>query len=377
MIYLDNAATSFPKPKCVYKGALRAMKTFGANAGRGAHTLSAKAAAAVYECRESLSDLFNIKNPERIAFTQNATAALNMGIKGVLAPGEHVIITSMEHNSVVRPVFALREKGVSVSIAKADKSGAVPLESVRAAFCEKTRLIVVTHASNVCGAINPIEEIGKFARSGGALFMVDAAQSAGALEIDVEKAKIDLLAAPGHKGLYGPQGTGFLYVGDRAPVRPIFEGGTGSFSESENQPEPLPDRLESGTLNMPGIYALGRAARFLKKKGIAHIREREASLTSLFISLLSDIKGVKIPGAKNRAGVVSIVPKGHDAARFAYLLDKRYGILVRAGLHCAPLAHKTLSTFETGSVRFGLGIFTTKKDIYAAASAVNKIMKGL
>ncbi|KXZ40750.1 cysteine desulfurase family protein [Alkalithermobacter thermoalcaliphilus JW-YL-7 = DSM 7308] len=376
MIYLDNAATTFPKPESVYNEVLNCMKNYGANPGRAGHKLALQAGRVIYETRENLCKLFNIRNPMNIIFTYNATDSLNLAIKGFLNSGDHVITTSMEHNSVIRPIKALEKIGVENTIVNCDKYGQLNVEDIKKAIKPNTKLIVTTHASNVCGTLIDIESIGKIAREMGITYLVDAAQTAGVYDIDVEKMNIDMLALPGHKGLLGPQGTGILYIKDGIDLRHLKEGGTGSKSEELTQPHILPDRYESGTPNTPGIAGLNEGVKFILKEGIDKIRKHEEELTEYFIKELEKIESVKIYGPKDvkkQCSVVSINILDEDSSEISYILDSVFDIATRSGLHCAPLAHKTLGTFEQGTVRFSIGYFNTKKDIDKAIQALKVI----
>jgi len=374
MIYLDNAATSFIKPRCVYETTINAMVRNSANAGRGGYNVSISSNEILYNTRENLARLFNIKNPERISFCYNTTHALNSGIKGVLSYGDHVIISSMEHNSVLRPIKALeKQKRISVSIVQANDKGEIDEETINHHIRPNTKLICMTHSSNVCGSITDINKISEIAHNHNALFMVDSAQSAGVLDIDASN--LDLLAFPGHKGLMGPMGTGGLYVRDGLELNSIIEGGTGSLSESPYQPEFMPDRLESGTQNIPAIAGLGSAVEFILKTGIKNIREREEYLLKIFEERIKEIKNVTIYGSDNKTSICALNIKNADCVEVAGILNERYDIAVRAGLHCSSLAHKTLGTDKTGCVRFSFGYFNTEEEIKKAADAVYQISK--
>lgn len=378
MIYLDNAATTFPKPEEVYQAMLESMKEFGANPGRSGHKLALKAGRAIYETRELLSKLFNIENPMNIIFTSNATEGLNLGIKGILKSGDHVITTSMEHNSVLRPLKALENIGVETTIIQCDKTGMINIKDIEKNIRQNTKMIITTHASNVTGTLFPIDEISKIAHKNGLLYMVDAAQTAGVYDIDVKNMNIDILVFPGHKSLLGPQGTGGIYIREGIDVMQMKEGGTGSRSESLVQPEMLPDKFESGTPNTPGIVGLGAGIKFILKTGIDNIRKHEEELTEYFIEELKKIDKVKIYGpcnVKKQAPVVSINIGEEDSSEVSYILDRVFNIAVRPGLHCAPLAHKTIGTFEQGVVRFSIGYFNTHEDIEEAIKAIKEIAK--
>lgn len=377
-IYLDHAATSFPKPPAVYQAVMHVLRQVGGSPGRSDHRAAREANQIVQETREKIARLFAIPQAEQIIFTPNATAAINLGLKGLLTPKDHVLISSMEHNSVVRPLRGLEERGVKFSIIPCSREGYLDPLAFKKGLQRKTKLIVLTHASNVTGMIFPIEEIGHLARSRGIFFMVDAAQTAGLLPIDVQKMKIDLLACPGHKSLYGPQGTGFLYVSKEINLKPLLEGGTGTNSESDRQPQIMPFCLESGTLNTPGIAGLGAGISFIRQEGLAKIWSKENKLTKLLMEGLKKISGLKIYGSLNaaeRVPVISFNLASIHPGHLAYLLDEIYNIGVRSGLHCAPHAHRTLGTFPYGAVRVSLGFFNREKDVQALLKALKEISR--
>ncbi|HDR5039328.1 TPA: aminotransferase class V-fold PLP-dependent enzyme [Bacillus anthracis] len=376
MIYLDNAATSYPKPEEVYEAVLHHMKHAGANPGRSGHQLALEAGRGIFGTRELIASLFNIDNPMQIIFTSNATEALNLALKGVLKKGDHVITSSMEHNSVLRPIKALEDIGVENTIIKCDSDGSLSPEDIKHAIKNNTKMVVLTNASNVTGTIMPIKEVGKITKEAGILFLVDGAQTAGIYDIDVKQMNIDLLALPGHKGLMGPQGTGILYIMEGIDVMHFKEGGTGSKSEELTQPEMLPDRYESGTPNAPGIVGLGAGIEFILKESLDKIRNHEKQLTHYFIEELKKIEMVKIYGPKDaekQGAVISINIGDEDSSEIAFILDKVFNIAVRSGLHCAPMAHKTIGSFEQGTVRFSIGYFNTKEDIDKAIEAIKNI----
>lgn len=378
LIYLDNAATSYPKPENVYNAMIDHMKNAGANPGRSGHRLSLEAGRAILKTRELIGTLFNIDNPMQIIFTSNATDSLNLAIKGVLKKGDHVITSTMEHNSVLRPITALEKIGVENTIIQCNAEGVIDPEDIKRAIRSNTKLIALTHGSNVTGTLMPIEAVGRIAKEAGVLFLVDAAQTAGIYEIDVNKLNIDLLGVPGHKGLMGPQGTGILYIREGLDVLHFKEGGTGSKSEELTQPEMLPDRYESGTANTPGIVGLGAGIEFILKEGIEKIRNHEKELTQYFIEALAQIEQVKVYGPKDsekQGAVISINIGEEDSSEIAFVLDQAFNIAVRSGLHCAPLAHKTIGSFEQGTVRFSIGYFNTKEDIDRAVEAIKEICK--
>ncbi len=374
MIYLDYAATSFMKPRSVYNAVYDAMLHYAANPGRGGHTLSVRAGELVYETREKLCRLFHIDTPEQIAFFPNTTAALNAAIKGVLSRGDHVVVSSMEHNSVLRPLEALKQQGIIFySTVHADENGTLTPEAFQKAMRPHTKLVICTHASNVCGNLYDIQKIAEIAHAQEALFMVDAAQSAGLADIDASY--IDLLAFPGHKSLYGPQGSGGLYVREGLQLKTITEGGTGSQSELLTQPEEMPDRLESGTLNVPAIVGLGAAVDFILAEGTTALYGHDKMLHDYFIENIQNIDGITVYGNGSSAAVAALNINGLDCITAAALLNDEYGIAVRSGLHCAPSAHKSLGTLKSGSIRFSFGYFTQKREIDAAVHALYKIAK--
>ena len=379
MIYLDNAATTFPKPEEVYKSIDDCMRNYGANPGRSGHKLALKAGRGIYETRELICKLFNIENPMRVTFTQNATDALNLGIKGILKQGDHVITTSMEHNSVIRPIISLEEKGVTNTIVQCDLNGNLDINKLDEAIKENTKLIVVSHSSNVTGNIVDIKTIGDLCKKKNITFLVDAAQTAGVIDINVGEENIDLLAFPGHKGLLGPQGTGGLYIREGIDIMHMKEGGTGSKSELLTQPIIVPDRYESGTPNTPGIIGLGAGVKYVLEN-IEKIREHEQHMTDYMLKRLEEIEKITVYGNSRdvkRSAVISINIEDIDSSEVSYILDEVYDIAVRSGLHCAPLAHKTIGTIRQGTVRFSFGPFTTKKDIDNAIVALKEICKEL
>lgn len=376
MIYLDNAATSHPKPETVYKKVDETLRHVSANPGRSGHRLAIEADRTIFDARESIARLFNIEHTDRIIFTPNATGALNLAITGLLKPGDHCITTAMEHNSVVRPLKFLSLTGVEVTKVPVSREGAVDPEDIGASIKESTKLVAFTHASNVIGTITPAKEIIEKAHGKGVLCLLDAAQTAGSVPIDVEELGVDFLACPGHKGLYAPQGTGFLYIAPHVKLRPILFGGTGSRSDLESMPDFLPDRHEAGTLNTPGIAGLGAGAEFLAATGVENVRRHEVSLCSRLISGLKEIAGVKVYGVSDpekRASVVSFNIDGVDPAAVGNLLDSDYDIAVRVGIHCAPDAHRSMGSYPVGAIRMSPGFFTTEGEIDQAVQAVREI----
>lgn len=375
MIYLDNAATSFPKPSSVYNAVLECMKNYAANPGRSSHDMSLKASAKIMECRKEISNLFGIANPLNLVFTCNATEGLNIAIKGLIMQGDHVITTVIEHNSVLRPLNSLFRNGVEITFLSVDENGYIDLEQLKKEIKKNTKAIIVNHASNVLGTIEPINDIGKIAKQYGITFIVDASQSAGVIPIDVNRNNIDIMAFPGHKGLLGPQGTGGLYIKQGINLNNFIDGGTGSNSDLMVQPDFLPDKFESGTLNTPGIAGLCEGVKFIKKQGINSIRKKEGVLTAQLLEELKKFPFVKIYGldtAKNRSSVVSINIDGMDSSKVGYVLNKK-NIAVRTGYHCAPLVHGIIGTTNRGTVRISPGYFNTENDIEAVIKAIRNM----
>lgn len=369
MIYLDNAATTLEKPPAV----LKAVSKSYANPGRGGNSLSVQASEVIFNTRILLAGLFKISDPTRIVFTQNTTHALNIALKGILREGDHVVITGMEHNSVLRPLHTM---GAKISAAKPSSDGIVSADSFERLITPSTKLIAAVHASNVCGSINPVYDIGRLAKRKNIPFLVDAAQTAGLIDIDAEKNNISLLAFPGHKLLYGPQGTGGLYIREGLTLRTLTEGGTGSFSEDANQPQDLPERFESGTLNTPGIAGLGQGVSFILSRGIDEIYDYEYKLNSYFTDRILQTKNVKLYGPydpRQRAGVFGMSIKGIDSASASNILSDKFRILTRGGLHCAILAHKSLGTQQDGLLRVSFSRFTKKSHIDSFLKALKSI----
>lgn len=376
-IYLDNAATSWPKPTGVIEAMERCMREASANPGRGSHEMALKASRVLFEGRKTLAKLFRVKNPNDIAFTLNTTYALNMAIQGLMKPGDHVVTTMLEHNSVRRPLEALRRRiGIDITYVETNAHGVVDLQRLKEVIRPETKLIAITHSSNLIGTIQPIADIGAIAKGKGVRLLVDAAQSAGTLELDVEAMGIDLLAFPGHKGLLGPQGTGGLYIHPDLDLEPLLSGGTGSSSESPEQPLARPDRYEAGTPNTVGIAGLTAGAKFVLAETPARIHRREQELTRRLMAELAEVRGVRLlgPGPEvERTAIVSFLVEGIDPSESAFLLDREYGIAVRAGYHCTPLGHQTAGTTETGAVRASPGYFTTESDIVSLVEAVRDL----
>jgi len=378
-IYLDNAATSWPKPPQVKEAMNRFMEEVGANPGRSGHSLSIEAARILYEAREALSVLFHVKDSSRIVFTLNATESINLALKGLLKYKDHVITSSMEHNSVMRPLRDLEKQGIALTVVPCFGDGTLDPREVEKKIQPTTKMIVLNHASNVTGMLLPVGEVGKIAREYNLLFLVDAAQTAGAYPIDVEKDGIDLLAFTGHKSLYGPQGTGGLVIGERIDekeVTPLKQGGTGSRSEFEEQPDFLPDRFESGTPNGIGIAGLLAGVQFVLETGVEKIRRKEMNLLDQLIKGLKGIPQVKLycpERQENRMATLSFNITHLSRSDVAFRLEREFGILCRSGLHCAPSAHRTIGTFPDGTVRFGLSVFNTEAEIETTVQAVSMI----
>ena len=381
MIYLDNAATSWPKPPQVKEAMVRFMEEIGANPGRSGHFLSIEAARIIYEAREALSMLFHVKDSSRIIFTLNATESLNLALNGLLKPGDHVITSSMEHNSVMRPLRDREKKGIELTIIPCSKEGMLDPQEMEKKIQSNTRMIVLNHASNVTGTLLPIKEVGRIAKKHKLLFLVDAAQTAGVCSIDMENDGIDLLAFTGHKSLYGPQGTGGLVIGeyiDEKEMLPLKQGGTGSRSEFEEQPDFLPDRFESGTPNGVGIAGLLAGVQFVLEKGVEQIRQHEINLGEKLIGGLGEIPQVKIYGPQNRMDGIATLSfniSSISPSEVAQRLEREFGIFCRPGLHCGPSAHRTIGTFPEGTVRFGLSVFNTADEIEATIQAISLIAK--
>lgn len=381
MIYLDNAASGWPKPPEVLQAMAHFMEQVGANPGRSGHRLAVEAARTVYRARERLATLLGASDPLRIVFGLNATEALNLALAGLLMPGDHVITSSMEHNSVMRPLRALEAKGVGVSVVHCAPSGALDPRAVEAEIRPTTRLIALIHASNVVGTLMPVAEVGRIARRYSLLFLVDAAQTAGAYPIDIEAQSIDLLAFTGHKALLGPQGTGGLYIGPRVgldELHPLLRGGTGSRSEVEQQPDFLPDRYESGTLNGVGLAGLAAGVQHLLGAGVTAVREHELALTRRLLAGLARIPRVIVYGtgdAERQIATVSFNVDGLEPSEVGLRLDEGFEIMCRVGLHCAPGAHRTIGTYPAGTVRWSVGLLNTAAEVDAALDALDTIAR--
>ena len=389
-IYLDNGATSFPKPKEVADAVYEYMTCCGANINRGGYQEAYDLEGTVFETREMLTDMFDGPDCKNVVFTKNVTESLNIVLKGFLRPGDHILCSSMEHNAVMRPLVQLEKQGVEFSRIPGTETGELVLDAVEDMIKPNTKAIVMTHASNICGTVNPLKEVGEICRKHGLKFIVDSAQSAGILPISMKEMNIDALCFTGHKSLLGPQGIGgFIIAEDMIPlIDPILSGGTGSISHTEEIPDFMPDRFEPGTMNLPGIVGLNAGLNWIRKKGIDAVAAHELALTERFINGLLPLEEaghIRICGLKNcyaekdgvtvpvRTGVVSIQTLKVDCADAAFRLDFEFGIETRVGLHCAPNAHKTLGTFPTGTIRFSFGNFNTGEDVDAAINAVREI----
>ena len=375
MIYFDNAATTMHKPEPVIHAVVQAMNSLG-NAGRGAHEASLDASRNIYGVRERIADFFHGEDPSRIAFTANSTESLNTAIKGILNSGDHVVTTVLEHNSVLRPLYEMEEKGVEVTILPCDEYGMVYPEQFAAAVRPNTKAFICTHGSNLTGNVLDIKKTGKAARDRGILFVVDASQTAGVFDIDVQKMNIDILCFTGHKGLLGPQGTGGIYVREGISVRPLKSGGSGVKTFEKKHPAQMPVALEAGTLNGHGLAGLGAAVNYLNQQGLSAIRKKEQDLMEQFYLGIRDIPGVKIYGdfrTRNRCAIVTLNIGDYDSGEVGDALYADYGIATRTGAHCAPLMHQSLGTAEQGAVRFSFSHFNTEEEIQRGIDAVREL----
>lgn len=378
VIYFDNAATSWPKPPQTIAAMQNYIQNIGGSPGRSGHRLSIEAARIVFDTRERLAQLFNVPDPLQIVLTRNATEGLNVAVFGFLRTGHHVITSGMEHNSVMRPLRAMEARGVAITVVPCAIDGLIDPEDIVKTIKKNTKAIFITNASNVTGTVMPVSDIGRIAREHGLVLCVDAAQSAGCYPINVVEMNIDLLAFTGHKALFGPSGTGGLYIreGLEKSIEPVCVGGTGSRSEVEEQPDFMPDRFESGTPNTVGIAGLKAGVEFVLSKGVAQIKNREEKLVKLFIEGVSDLPGIILYGQKSaepRTPVVSFNIAGMDPAAAALELDEQFGIMSRSGLHCAPAAHKTIGTYPMGTVRFSFSCFNTEEQIISSIEALREI----
>lgn len=381
-VYLDNAATTFPKALGVGEAMRDYIENVGASVKRGVYQSALSVEETVFETRERLCDLFNFNKPDNVIFTMNITQSMNHLIKGLLKPGDHCIVSSMEHNAIMRPLSQMSKQGVSFSRVMCDQYGRLSPEDILDSIRPKTRAVIMTHASNVCGTVLPLEAVGKICSEKGLLFIIDSAQSAGILNVDYEALKADAIAFTGHKGLLGPQGIGGFLINDKAALGmdSLICGGTGSDSEYEEQPEYMPDKFEAGTPNIPGIIGLHSSLEYIKEIGISSIRNTELILTEHFLEGVRNIKNVKVvglPDTTGRTAVVSLDFNEMDNGEISYLLDRDYGIMTRCGLHCAPSAHKTLGTFPNGTVRFSFSHKNTSEEVEYTITAINNLVKSL
>ena len=378
-VYLDNGSTSFPKAPKVGESMARFITEVGCNIGRGGYETAYNLGETIFETRSMLCRMFNFSDEKYVVFTPNVTYSLNFAIKGLLKRGDHVIISSMEHNAVARPCESLKSLGVDVTISPCNSEGTLDIDQFCRSFKQNTKMVVMSHASNVCGTVLDAERVGKICKERGVFFVLDAAQSAGILNIDFEKFNLSALCITGHKGLLGPQGIGAILMTPEfsSALEPIIDGGTGSASHLLTMPEFMPDKFEAGTLNLPGIIGLNTSLRYIESVGIDNIFNVEKLLAEMFIEEIDNIDGVRIVGSRDwnrKVGILSLDFEQIDNAEIAFLLDSEYGIMTRCGLHCAPLAHKTLGTYPRGTVRFAFGHKNTKEDVRYAAEAIKNIL---
>ena len=379
-IYLDNASTTFPKAPDVASAMADYITNYGININRGSYALAYDVEDIIYTTRQRLHTLFNGHDPSHVIFTQNVTMSLNMVIKGLLKAGDHVLVSSMEHNAVMRPLTQLLDKGITFDTIPCDSTGSIQMDSIEPLIRPNTVALIINHASNVCGTIQPLKSIVPICKAHNLQFIVDAAQTAGVIPIDVKACHIDALCFTGHKGLLGPQGIGGIILTKEMAqnLTPLIVGGTGSFSHLETMPTHMPDAFEAGTLNLPGIIGLNEGLAYIESQGMENIHNHELALTQSFLEGLQSIDGINIVGKQNiqdRTAVVSITIDGMDPANIAYELESTYHIMTRVGLHCAPRAHQTLRTYPEGTVRFSFGYANTHKDVESALSALNTIVK--
>ena len=375
MIYFDNAATTMKKPPQVVQAVTEALCSMG-NSGRGSHDASLDASRTVFDTRVKLAELFNAENPSQIAFTANATEALNIAIKGILSSGDHVITTALEHNSVLRPLYEMEERGVELTIIPADSRGNIDYDELEKCMKADTKAIVCTHASNLTGNLVDIARVGGIAAAHNVLFVVDASQTAGVFPVDVQEMNIDILCFTGHKSLMGPQGTGGMYVREGIAVRPLLSGGSGVQTYSRRHPEQMPTALEAGTLNAHGIAGLGAAVQYIRDTGIDVIRKKEQELMCAFYEEVRVIPGIRIYGdfaAKERAPIVSLNIRDYESAAVSDALAQDYGIYTRSGGHCEPLMHQALGTVGQGAVRFSFSHYNTMEEVCLAVSALKEL----
>lgn len=379
-IYLDNASTTFPKAPNVANAMSDYLTNYGININRGSYALAYDVEDIIYTTRQRLNTLFNGHDPSHVTFTQNVTMSLNMVIKGLLKAGDHILVSSMEHNAVMRPLTQQLDKGITFDIIPCDVTGSIQLESIETLIRPNTVAMIINHASNVCGTVQPIESIGAICKAHNLHFILDAAQTAGVIPIDVKACHINALCFTGHKGLLGPQGIGGIILTKEIAqiLTPLIAGGTGSFSHLETMPTHMPDAFEAGTLNLPGIIGLNEGLSYIESVGMKNIHNHELTLTKTFLEGLRSITGINIIGKQDiqdRTAVVSITIDGMDPASIAYELESTYHIMTRVGLHCAPRAHQTLGTYPEGTVRFSFGYANTYEDVETALSALHRILK--
>lgn len=379
-IYLDNASTTFPKAPNVANAMSDYLTNYGININRGSYALAYDVEDIIYTTRQRLNNVFNGHDPSHVTFTQNVTMSLNMVIKGLLKAGDHILVSSMEHNAVMRPLTQLLDKGITFDIISCDVTGSIQLESIETLIRPNTVAMIINHASNVCGTVQPIESIGPICKAHNLHFIVDAAQTAGVIPINVKACHIDALCFTGHKGLLGPQGIGGIILTKEIAqiLTPLIAGGTGSFSHLETMPTHMPDAFEAGTLNLPGIIGLNEGLSYIESVGMKNIHNHELALTKTFLEGLRSITGINIIGKQDiqdRTAVVSITIDGMDPASIAYELESTYHIMTRVGLHCAPRAHQTLGTYPEGTVRFSFGYANTLEEVDMALSALHTILK--
>lgn len=380
-VYLDNAATSFPKPTSVYNSVMNYMTTIGGNPGRGASTASLSGNKIIFQCRYALADFFNFEKEENIVFTPNITYSLNMLIKGAVKQGWHIITSSMDHNSTLRSLSALESAGIiEFDIIKCNEYGELDLDLFKSTIRPNTKLVILSHGSNVVGTIQPLEEIGAICKEKGIYFIIDSAQTAGVINLDFKKLNCNALAFTGHKSLLGPQGIGGFVIDDEFNniCKPIIVGGTGSISSDIIQPDFLPDKFESGTINAPAIAGLLEGINFIKNEGLSSIKEHEDHLTKFFIEEVLNIPSIELYGytdINKRTSTISINSSKIDNSELGFLLDSEFGIITRTGLHCAPLAHKTIGTYPNGTLRFSFGYFNDIKDVTYSIDAIHSILK--
>ncbi|MFO7887375.1 MAG: aminotransferase class V-fold PLP-dependent enzyme [Eubacteriales bacterium] len=378
-VYLDNGATSFPKAPGVARSISDYILNVGTNVNRGAYSASYKAENTLYETRELICQLFSFEKPENVIFTKNITESLNVLIKSLLKDGDHVVVSSMEHNAVMRPLNSLGNK-IKYTKAKCNKLGELDIEDFKNSLKPNTKAVVMTQASNVCGTILDLEKVGKICKENGIYFIIDSAQTAGFLDIDFNKLSADALGFTGHKSLLGPQGIGGFVLNDNlaGEMSTFIEGGTGSLSDTEIQPDYMPDKFESGTLNIPGIYGLNASLKYLLKESLNNVRKKELQLLDKFLQGIYNIENINIVGKKTldeRTGILSLDFTNKDNGIISHKLSKDFGIMTRCGMHCAPSAHRTLGTFPRGTVRFGLNHFNTLEEIEYTLDSIKKILK--